>query len=319
MTQTKLHDFAPPPADWQSEVIESLSRPQKELSCKYLYDAEGSRLFDRICELDEYYPTRTETKILNDQAEEIAGLLGRDCLLAEYGSGSSVKTRILLDKARDLAAYVPVDMSREHWQCSSDELKRDYPALRVLPVCADYTQDFDLPAMDFTVARTVVFFPGSTIGNFSPANAKNFLHRIATLCGAGGGLIIGVDLKKDKKVLERAYDDKEGVTAAFNLNLLTHLNRELGADFQIETFSHRAFFNEDESRIEMHLVSLQEQKVHLNGSTIQFQKGETIHTENSHKYGLEQFAMLANEAGWDVKKVWTDEDKLFSVQYLTVR
>ncbi|NNL86179.1 MAG: L-histidine N(alpha)-methyltransferase [Myxococcales bacterium] len=300
-----------------ADVTEGLRASPKTLPCKYFYDERGSRLFDDICELEAYYPTRTELKIMRDAAPEIASALGSAVRLVEYGSGSSIKTRILLDHLRDPAAYVPVDISAEHLTRSAAELSSAYPGLKVLPVCADFTRDFPLPEVP-EAKRTVVYFPGSTIGNFSPKDAAEFLRGVADLCGPGGGLLIGVDLVKDRPVLERAYNDEEGVTAAFNLNLLRRLNRELGANFELDGFLHVARWNPEESRIEMHLTSERDQQVQLGEHTFSFAKGETIHTESSYKYRLESFARLAAEAGFDRSEVWTDERDWFSVQLFTV-
>lgn len=298
------------------EVKAGLAQPQKAIPSKFFYDERGSALFDQITELDEYYPTRIETAIMERHIEGMAAQLGKKVLLVEYGSGSSTKTRILLDHL-DLAAYVPIDISCEHLFRTSEKLAEAYPSLDIFPVCADYTSTFTLP--DVRAARTVVYFPGSTIGNFRPEEAKGFLERITDVCGAGGGLLIGVDLKKDRAVLEAAYDDSEGITAQFNLNVLRRINSELGADFDLDAFAHRALYNTGEGRVEMHLVSLKDQEVLLDGTSVAFEKGETIHTENSYKYSLEGFARLAARAGFTVKEVWTDEDEQFSVQYLEVK
>lgn len=313
-----LHDAAPPRDGFRDEVLRGLGQPQKTLPCKFFYDRRGSELFERICELDEYYPTRTEMAIMARYAPEMAVLLGRDCLLVELGSGSSLKTRALLDHLESPAGYVPVDISREHLLQSARALAADYPGLSVLPVCADYTQRFRLPAPDKNISRRAVYFPGSTVGNFEPHAARGFLRRVAALCGAGGALLVGVDLKKDTATLEAAYNDGRGVTAAFNLNLLQRINRELDGDFAIEHFSHRAIYNEQAGRIEMHLASRREQTARVAGATFAFRESEMILTEYSYKYGLNDFARLASEAGWRVARVWTDERRLFSVQYLTV-
>ena len=302
-------------ATFLDEVEAGLRQPQKAIPSKFFYDRRGSALFDRITALDQYYPTRTETAIMERHVGAMARRVGREALLVEYGSGSSTKTRILLDHLR-LAAYVPIDISCEHLLRTSEKLAEAYPDLDVRPVCADYTSAFALP--DVQARRTVVYFPGSTIGNFKPEEAEAFLRRIADVCGRGGGLLIGVDLKKDRATLEAAYDDGEGVTALFNLNLLRRINRELGADFDLDAFAHRAFYNADEGRIEMHLVSLKDQRVRLNGTSVAFEEGETIHTENSYKYSLGGFARLAARAGFAVEAVWTDADDRFSVQYLEV-
>jgi dimethylhistidine N-methyltransferase len=300
------------------EVLRGLRKPAKELPCKYFYDERGSRLFDEICELDEYYLTRTELAILDRHAPEIAGLLGPACLVIEFGSGSGLKTRLLLDALPEPAAYVPVDLAQEHLLRSADELRARYPGLEVLPVCADFTADLELPTPRKPAARRAVYFPGSTIGNFGPRAAHRLLRRIARLCGPGGALLVGTDLQKDAAVLEPAYDDARGVTAAFNLNLLRRINRELGADFDLDAFRHRAVYNRARGRIEMHLVSLRDQAVRIGGEIFSFAEGESVRSECSYKYDLGRFRAQAAAAGLDVARVWTDERRLFAVQYLTV-
>lgn len=311
-------DFSPQTDTFLDEVLEGLQRSQKAIPSKFFYDAEGSRLFDRITELDAYYPTRTEMSIMQRHLMEIAAAIGPQAVLVEYGSGSSLKTRLLLDYLPDLVGYVPIDISREHLLDSAYALKESYPDLDIRPVCADYTAAFSLPTFERLVANTVVYFPGSTIGNFDRAGALAFLQQVARLEGPHGGLLIGVDLRKDVRVLNLAYNDPEGVTAAFNKNVLLRLNRDLGADFQIEKFQHYAFYNPVAGRIEMHLQSLVAQKVHVADQTIAFDAFETIHTEHSHKYSLAGFAELAAQAGYQVQSVWTDPKRLFSVQYLTL-
>lgn len=313
-----LLDCAPDRATFRAEVLTGLQSFEKSLPCKYFYDRRGSQLFDLICDLPEYYPTRTEAGIMRDHAEEMAALFGPDCLLIEYGSGSSTKTRILLDHRPHLAGYVPMDISREHLYHTAAGLAAAYPHLDILPLCADYTAPFDLPAARRPVRSRAVYFPGSTIGNFHPDQAETFLKQIAQVCGPGGGLLIGVDLKKDPQVLNAAYNDAQGVTAAFNMNLLRRMNTELGADFNLDGFVHRAFYNALAGRIEMHLMSLKTQTVHLGSVSIAFEEEETILTECSYKHSLPGFAALASAAGLAVRKVWTDPAQKFSVQYLTV-
>lgn len=311
-----LIDLHPPAATFLEEVLAGLAQAPRSLPCKYFYDAFGSQLFDRICELDEYYPTRTELAIMERHVREIVTCLGPRCLLVEYGSGSSLKTRILLDHLEDPAGYVPIDISREHLLQSAAELAATYETIPVLPVCADYTQDVEVPRPGGHVGRVVVYFPGSTIGNLTPAQARSFLQRIAGVGGPGGGLLIGVDLKKDVDVLWAAYNDAQGVTAAFNKNLLTRINRELGADFDVDRFEHEAVYDPAHGRVEMRLVSTVDQEVHLAGRTIPFRKHERIVTEYSYKYSPGDFATLAASAGFAVERVWTDEASLFSVQLL---
>jgi dimethylhistidine N-methyltransferase len=301
-----------------ADAVAGLGATPKTLPCKYFYDAEGSKLFDQICELPEYYPTRCELGILRAHAKDMAACLGPETLLIEYGSGSSVKTRLLLDRLARPAAYVPVDISGEHLLGAALALRLDYPGLEIAPVCADFTAGFALPRLGRRAARRAVYFPGSTIGNFAEAAAVRLMADVARRVGPGGAFLVGVDLKKDPRVLERAYDDAAGVTAAFNLNLLVRMNRELDANFDLDRFAHRAVWVESAGRIEMHLVSRADQVVRLDGRRIRFSRGESICTEHSHKYTLDGFAQLARRAGLAVRRVWTDRDARFSVQYLEV-
>ena len=317
-TPPALLDCAPDTATFLRESLAGLQTFEKTLPCKYFYDRRGSEFFDRICDLPEYYPTRTEAGIMQEHAGEMAALFGPDCLLIEYGSGSSTKTRILLDRLPHLAGYVPMDISREHLFATAEGLARSYPHLEILPLCADYTAEFTLPRSQRLARSRVVYFPGSTIGNFHPDQAQAFLCHVANVCGPRGGLLIGVDLKKDVAVLNAAYNDSAGVTAAFNLNLLRRMNEELGADFDLAGFRHHAYYNALAGRIEMHLMSLRSQTARLGGLQIAFEEEETILTECSYKYSLADFARLAASAGLAVRKVWTDPDEKFSVQYLTV-
>jgi dimethylhistidine N-methyltransferase len=313
---TRINDFKPEREYFYAEVVNGLRKAQKELPSKYFYDERGSYLYECICALDEYYLPRIEVAIMEAHIREIIELLGPDVCLIEYGCGNCTKTRILLDNLPDLAAFVPIDISGEQLLRVSRELAASYPGLEILPVCADYTGYFELPSLKRPGYRTVVYFPGSTIGNFDLEPARNFLEHVASVCGPDGALLIGVDLKKDSDVLYHAYNDHEGVTASFNLNLLERINRELGGDFQLNNFRHYAFYNPGESRIEMHLVSLRDQVVHLGDLTIPFSKGESIWTESSYKYSLDDFQQLAADVGFRVGKVWTDEREWFSVQYL---
>ncbi|MEE9166191.1 MAG: L-histidine N(alpha)-methyltransferase [Candidatus Neomarinimicrobiota bacterium] len=317
-TQTPLVDSEVGTDVVRREVLSGLQKPVKELPCKLFYDEKGARLFDEICDLDEYYLTRTEIAIIESKIGEIASLMGPHCLLVEYGSGSSRKSRLLLDNLKNIAAYVPIDICREQLMEVTASLCESYPDLDVLPVCADFTGDFELPKIDRPVSKRVVFFPGSTIGNFHPREVVRFLRHIAGICGEGGGLLIGVDLVKDPLILHEAYDDPDGVTAQFNMNILERINRELGADFQTGQFSHFAVYNENVGRVEMHLVSQTDQEVRVDGVDISFGVGETIWTESAYKYSPERFRRLAGLAGFNVEKTWTDERKLFSVHYLTV-
>lgn len=282
----------------------------------YLYDARGSELFDRICELPEYYPTRTETGILAGNATDIARRIGEDTLLVEFGSGASVKTRLLLDRLPGLSAYVPVDISRSHLMTAANGISASYPGLEVLPVCADFTQPFALPTPRKAAARIVLFFPGSTIGNFDAPAAVNLMRVMRGIAGAGGGLLVGTDLVKDTGVLIRAYDDAAGVTAAFNLNVLRRLNTDFAADFALTAFRHRAVWNVQASRIEMHLESLCDQSATLAGETIYFEAGEHIVTEHCHKFTMASFAAQAAWAGWITRERWLDGRGYFGVNYL---
>ncbi|MDB6021734.1 MAG: Methyltransferase [Pedosphaera sp.] len=305
--------------NFRRDFVDGLSRPAKRLPCKYFYDEEGARLFEAICELEEYYPTRTEVGILRREIKEIARLAGPACSLVELGSGSSMKTRLLLDHLHRPACYVPIDVARTQLLECSANLAQDYVGMEVLPVCADYTNHFELPDFPSASKRTMVFFPGSTIGNFEPKDAGHFLQRIAAICGAEGGLLIGVDLKKDSRVLHSAYNDAPGVTAQFNLNMLARANRELGARFDLTEFQHQAFYNEPAGRVEMHLVSRRRQVVSVSGKKFFFAEGESILTEHSYKYSLEEFSQLATWAGWKVRRCWTDDNAWFGVHYLVPR
>ena len=312
-------DLMPETEDFLTAVLDGLSKPQKELPCKFFYDERGSRLFDQICELEEYYPTRAEIKILEDRLGEIAGLVGRGAHLVELGSGASIKIRTLLNALPDLAQYTAVDISREFLLQSCETLAADYPDLDVAAVCADYTKEFRLPEPEnHQSSRTVAFFPGSTIGNFTPGDAESFLARLAELLGSGGGLLIGIDLKKDIQVLQAAYNDANGVTADFNLNLLSRVNRELDGNFDMDGFMHDALYLDDPGRIEMRLTSKREQSVSIAGKTFEFAENEHIHTENSHKFSLEEFRKLCKNAGYIPVASWTDSNSLFSVHYFTV-
>jgi L-histidine N-alpha-methyltransferase len=297
------------------DVLTGLSAPQKFLSAKYFYDAAGSDLFESITRQPEYYPTRTELGILDAQGAAIAATLPAEANLVEFGSGSTVKVRRLMVHRPDLAAYVPVDVSESFLLSEAEALARDFPNLTIAPVAADFTRAFTLPAglSDGPVAG---FFPGSTIGNFEPPQATRLLAHFGRVLGVGATLIIGVDLVKEKAVLDAAYDDAAGVTAAFNRNLLVRMRHELGAELDLDAFAHRAFFNPEASRIEMHLVSLKAQTIRIADQGIAFAAGETIHTENSYKYTVESFRALAGEAGWRAAAVWTDPDRLFSIYAL---
>jgi dimethylhistidine N-methyltransferase len=299
----------------RAEVLRGLLGDPKTLPPKLFYDRAGARLFEAICELPEYYLTRTELSILRQRAEEIALRCGENTALIEYGSGAGVKVRLLLDRLTNPAAYVPVDISMEQLTAVAAERARQYPHLRVAPVCADYTARFALPPLPDD-ARRVAFFPGSTIGNLHPAEATAFLHRIRATIGPRGALILGVDRRKDVSVLHAAYNDAAGVTAAFNLNLLSRLNRELNATFDLSRFRHRAHFNDEASRIEMHLESTVAQRVHVAGEPVDFDAGETILTECSYKYDREFLEAVVRPAGFEIQELWTDERDWFWVGFL---
>jgi L-histidine N-alpha-methyltransferase len=311
-----VHDLAPTPDDFRAAVLEGLSLPDKALPCRFLYDAAGSQLFDQICDLPEYYPTRTETRILRDHADEIARRVGADVQLVELGSGSSTKVRILLDALDAPLAYVPIDISFEHLTNAAQAIQDDYD-LRVEAVCADYSQAFDLPPS--YLGRRVGFYPGSTIGNLTPDQARDFLKLWAERLGPGSALLIGVDLRKSADILEPAYDDRQGVTAAFSLNLLARANRELDADFDLTQFRHQARWLEHEGRVAIHLRALSDQTVTIAGQVFSFRAGELIHIEDSWKYSLAGFRELASASGFDPVDYWVDDDNLFSVHLLDVR
>jgi dimethylhistidine N-methyltransferase len=298
-----------------ADVLAGLARPAKALPSKYFYDKIGSDLFDRIAELDEYYLTRAELAIMEADASQMAETIGPHTVLVELGSGSSIKTRLLLDQLAEPAAYVPIDISGDHLAQSSLRLAAEYPSLTIKPLEVDYSAPFTLPPTP-GAARTAVYFPGSTIGNLPRADAVIFLRRLVDLCGPRGALLVGADLVKDRAVLEAAYNDSAGVTAQFNLNLLARINRELGGDFRLDQFEHRALYNETAERIESYLVSRERQTVHVAGQTFQLAEGESIWTEQSHKYTLESFEALAVDGGFAVRRVWTDPARWFSVQYL---
>jgi dimethylhistidine N-methyltransferase len=309
-----FYDYHPATEDFESAVLEGLNRWPKQIAPKYFYDRRGSELFDAITELPEYYPTRTEIGILENNGECIADCLGGDCMLVELGSGSSRKIRVLLDALRP-AAYVPLDISRDHLRNSAQALARDYPQLEVHAACTDYSTDFDIPELPPHLPRAG-FFPGSSIGNFEPAEARDLLRRVGRHLGDGGKLLIGVDLKKDNAILHAAYNDARRLTAAFNLNLLERINRELEGDFELGNFRHSAFFNDRAGRIEMHLVSTRDQEVSVAGRSVRFAAGESLHTENSYKYTIGEFRALAADSGFVAERVWTDEQRLFSVHCL---
>ena len=312
-------DLEPVNADFLAEVIAGLSSSPRTLPCKFFYDERGADLFQKICELPEYYITRTETELLRLYAPEISESIGANAALIGFGTGAGIKTRMLLQHLQNPIAYIPVDISKQRLIESAVELSHAMPALEILPVCADYLQELQLPKPLRKPDHVAVFFPGSTIGNLEPPIAADFLRRVCALCGSNGGLIIGVDLQKDRAILEAAYNDSAGVTAAFNLNLLARANRELGADFDLARWKHRAIYNEAVGRIEMHLVSEGEQTVNVGGRSFAFAGGEKIITEFSYKQTIDGFARLAASAGFrEASRVWTDPRKWFAIFHFAV-
>ena len=303
---------------FERDALKGLGARRKHLPPKYFYDAAGSQLFDRITDQPEYYPTRCEMRILQDNAAAIAQLIPTGAALVEFGSGSNKKARILLAAAPVLAAYVPVDISSEMLAQEAAALQLDFPRLNIHPVAADFTHDFELPEEAKAAPARVGFFPGSTIGNFEPHEAASFLRNAAKILGPGAKLIVGADLIKPAEILNAAYNDDAGVTAKFNLNLLVRINRELGGTFKLDTFEHHAFYNRERHRVEMHLASLKRQKVKVAGECFDFRAGETIHTENSYKYSVESLGALARGVGWQPAGVWTDGKKHFSIQAFTL-
>lgn len=299
------------------QIVNGLSAPQKQISPKYFYDARGSKLFDDITRLPEYYLTYAELGIMWDNIAEIVELVGKQASLIEFGSGSSLKTRILLEHLSELAAYVPVDISEEHLHASANQIRDEFPHVDVLPVVADFTQEFSLPAPIVMPVKNIVYFPGSTIGNFECEIAIGLLRVMHHEAGKGGALLIGVDLQKDPAVIEKAYNDSAGVTAQFNLNMLQRLNRDYGANFDVNAFTHSANYDQDKSRVVIKLVSQADQTFEIGDTAFDIAAGETILTEYSHKYTLDGFAAMARTAGFAVEKVWTDAKRLFSVQFLT--
>lgn len=298
-------------------LIAGLRQPQKMISPKYFYDETGSKLFEDITRLPEYYLTDIELGIMEVHIDEMADAIGKEASLIEFGAGSGMKTRLLLEHMHSPAVYVPVDISEEHLLDSQRRIQEDFPDIEVIPVAADFLHPFDLPNPETMPRRNVVYFPGSTIGNFEDNDALELMRVMHGEAGEDGALLIGVDLQKDPTVIDAAYNDSAGVTAEFNLNMLRHLNREFGSDFDIESFEHRATYKPDEGRVVVELVSTKRQKANVGDARIEFERDETIITEYSHKYTLEGFAALAKEAGFSVDKVWTDEHDWFSVQYCT--
>jgi dimethylhistidine N-methyltransferase len=302
--------------NFMEDVIHGLSQSPKQLHCKYFYDERGSELFDQICALDEYYLTRTEVSIMETHISEMAFQLDSQIMLVEPGSGSSTKTRILLDALHDPVAYVPVDISSDHLHKTAERLTKAYPQLEVLPVVADFTQSFELPETSRPYSHAALFFPGSTIGNFTPEQAVQLMSKLTNILGPEGGLLIGIDLQKEAHILEAAYNDSKNITAEFNLNLLHRINHELNANFDVDQFEHRAVYNQNQGRIEIFLDSLQDQSVTLGTREFSFCKGEPILTEYSHKYTTAQFQKMAQRAGFTHRITWTDDDHQFAIMHL---
>ena len=309
---------APEISESHAEILQGLTARQKLISPKHFYDERGSRLFDQICQLPEYYLTRTELKLMDAHFDEVASLVGPKAAVIEFGSGSNIKIRKLFDHLSDPAAYVPVDISGDYLLKQAASLARDYPDVHVQPVFADFTQPFELPQHPVMPERNLVFFPGSTIGNFTPRQAQDLLEVMRLEARSGGALLIGVDLRKNPALLHAAYNDSQGVTAEFNLNVLRRLNTELNGNFNLANFSHQAVYDETHGRIEMRLISRKAQTVLLAGQEILFEAGEFIITEYSYKYSLDGFNALARSAGWEPERIWIDDDRLFSMHYLTV-
>jgi dimethylhistidine N-methyltransferase len=312
-------DLKPGTGSFLQDVLAGLSAPRKTLPPKYFYDARGSALFDRICELPEYYPTRTELAMLEANGADIGARAGAGSTIVEYGSGAGLKTRLLVG-ALHPHTYVAVDISGEQLQSAVSQLAEQFPAVRMVAVCGDYTRALPVRQLEIANgARRVVYFPGSTIGNFDPSDALAFLDNARAVAGAGGAMIVGVDLKKDPGLLHAAYNDAQGVTAAFNLNVLERINRELDADFDLAKFEHRAHYDAQAGRVEMHLVSRCDHVVNVGTHEFRFSAGETIHTENSYKYSVEEFQALAMQAGFTPEQCWLDPERLFSIHYLAAR
>lgn len=313
-----LLDASPAKLSFLEETVAGLSESPRKLPCKFFYDERGAQLFQEICELPEYYITRTELQILRLHGAAMAAALGPQIELIGLGTGAGTKTRILLEELSEPVVYVPIDISKEQLQRSTERFREIFPGLQILPVCADYLERFELPLPRKPSSRSIVYFPGSTIGNFEPDAAAEFLRRLVDLCGDGGGLLIGVDLQKDRQVIEAAYNDKRGVTAEFNLNLLARANRELGADFDLARWRHRAIYDPTEGRIAMYVISETNQTVRIDDRKFDFAAGERILTEYSYKYTPEGFAALARKVGFQFEKMWSDDARLFGVFYFTI-
>lgn len=302
---------------FRRDILKGLNRTPKRIPSKYLYDALGSQLFDEICEVPEYYLTRIELAIMQANVHVMANEIGPEAVLIEFGSGSSLKTRLLLDALQDPVAYLPVDISESHLEQAANAITQEYPTIDVIPICADFTKRFEVPYELNDDEHRVIYFPGSTIGNFTPRRMSQLLRHIRDLAGSAGGFLLGFDLKKDRDILEAAYDDAAGVTARFSLNYLRRINRELAGDFNLDQFRHQATYNEELGRIEIELVSQRAQTIEVAGREISFEAGEPILTECSHKYSIDGLQALAERAGFELRRVWTDENVWFGVAYFT--
>jgi len=317
-SKIKFHDLEPERETFFQDVCVGLSKQQKSLPCKYLYNKIGSNLFNAICKTKEYYLTRTELEIMRNHVKEMTLMMGPHCLFIEYGSGNGKKIRLLLDHLEKPAGYVPIDISKEHLKQTVHDLNKSFSKLEILAVCADFTGNFELPTPQTSLRQKVVYFPGSTIGNFSQTQSLALLKKMKKFLTKNDGLLIGIDLKKDEEILNRAYNDHSGLTAGFNRNILLRINHELEGTFRLEWFDHKAFYNAKKNRMEMHLSSRREHTVSVLKNKFNFHKGETIHTESSYKYTIDEFSQLAHLANFKLKKYWLDKNKFFGVLYFTL-
>tara|TARA_B100000886_G_C20425772_1_gene493903 strand:+ start:3219 stop:4190 length:972 start_codon:yes stop_codon:yes gene_type:complete len=314
-----FHDLEPELENFSDTLVTGLMKSPKSLPCKFFYDKRGSEIFDKICNLKEYYVTRTELSLLEKYSTEMLGLFGNDIHLVEFGSGSSKKIRKLLDSGKSIKAYTAIDISKEHLLDSCSTLADEYVDLSVSAICADYTRKLCLPTLPLNSYKKIGFFPGSSIGNFSQEEAVSFLKNAASALGSGSGLLVGIDLKKDTKLLEAAYNDKAGVTADFNLNLLFRAKKELGISFDLNSFQHQAVYNSNLGRIEMWLISKTNQSIEFRENKFVFTKGERIHTESSYKYSIDDIKELASSANYHISKSWIDANRLFSIHFLSLK
>jgi dimethylhistidine N-methyltransferase len=316
MASTDIVDHEPDIGDFRKGLVDGLSKDPKDIPAKFLYDERGSELFEEICETDDYYPTRTEIGIMETCLDEVSEWVGPRARIVEFGAGSGRKTRMFLDALEEPAAYLPIEISKAALRGCAERMREAFPDLEVIPICADYTEPVELPEPSASTARTVGYYPGSTLGNFEPDEAAAFLQRIRQLCGEDGGLVIGIDLVKDRETLEAAYDDSEGVTEAFTMNILDRANREADADFDRDAFDFEAEWQPENRRVQLRLVSKRAQTVHVGDESFDFEAGEPIVTEHSYKFQLEQFADLARDTGFTPVETWTDDREHFSLWYL---